>query len=81
MIIFSFQSTKEPDMFGYTVEASGPKLPLDGGPWRRFAPRGVLQVGPSDVPPQFIQSGPIFDGIKSEGYYVMRGATDDSDVQ
>lgn len=69
MNLYIFNSTKDPNVLGFTVDQSGSNLPPDIGPWT--ASHGsVMPAGVKGVAYE-----PILAAIKRDGFYIARSAT------
>jgi hypothetical protein len=69
MNLHLFRSGKEPDMFGFTPDATGADLPAELAPWTRSG-EGVAQQAWPIEGARYIQFAPIFDAVGHDGYYV-----------
>ena len=74
MILHIFKSGREPDVSGYTADASGVNLPSALGPWMR-SEKGPLEIDPDTSAPGIGASGPVIAGVERDGFYVARSET------
>ena len=70
MKLHVFRSGREPDVFGFTPDATGMNLPAEYGPW--IALKGAMEVVPTASLVGVGASGPVFAGIERDGFYVAR---------
>jgi hypothetical protein len=68
MQVFTFRSTKDANLFGFTTDSSGRNLPIALGPWK---PDGQAMPLGGDVSGLNCQA--IVDGIRTDGFYVTKG--------
>ena len=79
MKVYVFQSGKEPDLVGFTVDATGANLPADLAPWTAWTPseaEAAIETEPdaaaaTDIGP----SAPALAAIERDGFHVLRAET------
>lgn len=62
-----FQSTKTPEMFGFTVVADGTNLPIENGPWEPAGDAIPLGITMASTSPAIVQQ------IECNGYALVKG--------
>ena len=79
MTISLFRSTKEPDVFGFTVDPTGSNLPAQFGPWQS-AGDGTAAMSYAEMNLDGLAlSNPVMRAVKQNGFYLTRsGLTDTS---
>jgi hypothetical protein len=78
MKIYLFQSTRELDVFGFTSDETGGRLPAELGPWTwtRSGERGTLETeSDTETPAGHGSSDPMMAAIERDGFYVARSET------
>ena len=77
MTITLFRSTKEPDVFGFTVDPTGSNLPAQLGPWQSAGAGTVATSYAETNLDGLALSDPVMRAIKQDGFYLTRsGVTD-----
>jgi hypothetical protein len=69
MTLHVFQSSKMPELFGFTIDASGANLPAEGGPWEGTGddlPLGTTMASTSPL---------IAQQIEQYGFALVKGHT------
>ena len=69
MNLFRFRSSKVPSVYAFTSDGAGAALPQNLAPWLQTS-RGSQQVAEPFGTPQHVQSGPIYDAIQRDGFYL-----------
>jgi hypothetical protein len=72
MAIFLFRSTKEPDVFGFTIDPTGSNLPEDQGPWQKAGNASSAQSYAGTSLDGLAMSDPIIKAVENDGYYLAR---------
>lgn len=66
-----FQSEVDPEVFGFTQDASGQNLPTRFAPWRKTNQGGSLYLGAGESSAQLGASDPVIRAVESQGYYLV----------
>jgi len=69
MLVYSFHSGADREVYGFTQDATGANLPAQYAPWH---PHGSHNINPGDGPRIGVDSGAILAGIQANGYYLVR---------
>src|SRR3954447_11236727 len=72
MTITLFRSTKEPDVFGFTVDPTGSNLPAQLGPWQSAGAGTVATSYAETNLDGLALSDPVMRAIKQNGFYLTR---------
>lgn len=79
MKVYIFQSGKEPDMVGFTVDATGANLPLYLAPWNAWTPseaEAAIETETDTAAATDIgYSAPALAAIERDGFHVLRAET------
>ncbi len=67
MIVYAFNSTQNPKVYGFTADASGANLPDDQAPWIPVKSMEMLPGEPSRIG---LDAHAVLMGIADNGYYV-----------
>jgi hypothetical protein len=75
MKIHIFQSLTDPEVFGFTADLTGEKLPRNFGPWRLAGKRAVRQVGLAEnLDGNNRASVSLIRAVKRDGFYLVHSA-------
>ena len=66
-----FQSGSDPDLFGFTADASGANLPDRFKPWQKIG--NALNVRRGEAVTSVGSASVIIDAVKRDGFYLARG--------
>jgi hypothetical protein len=69
MLVYSFQSGQDSEVYGFTLDSSGSNLPALYAPWHAH---GTHDINPNDGPRIGVSSSDILGGIQRDGYYLVR---------
>ena len=72
MVTFMFRSVKEPDVFGFTADASGGNLPGELGPWRRAGVGTAARSYAGGSLDGLASSDPVIKAVERDGFYLAR---------
>jgi hypothetical protein len=72
MKIHIFRSNRQPDVFGFTGDATGANLPAALGPWDQSTCGGALEAGSGAALAGIGSSGPVVAAIAQEGFFIAR---------
>lgn len=75
MKLHIFQSSREPDVFGFTADEAGNNLPSEFSPWLEPGNGGETETSLGSSMMRDGSSGPIFTAIQRDGFYVARSET------
>jgi hypothetical protein len=67
-----FRSTKEPDIFGFTVDPTGSNLPDEFGPWRKAGEGSVARTHGGNGLDGLASSDPVTKMVEKQGFYLAR---------
>jgi hypothetical protein len=71
MRFYLFQSGSDPDLFGFTADASGANLPDQLKPWQKIG--GALNVYRGEAVTSVGSASVIIDAVQRDGFYLARG--------
>jgi hypothetical protein len=77
MKINLFQSRSDPEVFGFTADFTGEKLPRNFGPWRLAGKRAARQVRLAENLDGNRASAPLIRAVKRDGFYLVHSAPED----
>jgi hypothetical protein len=67
-----FQSDLDPEVFGFTQDATGQNLPERYAPWRKSSRGGSLYLGAGESSAQLGSDGdPVIQAVQTQGYYLV----------
>ena len=69
MMLHIFQSAKMPEIYGFTVDATGTNLPVEDGPWEIAGNAIPLGTTMASTSPEIAQQ------IERNGYALVKGST------
>jgi hypothetical protein len=71
MTINLFQSVTDPEVFGFTRDATGQNLPGKFGPWRKSSQGGSLYLGIGESSAQLGSHDPVVRAVQTQGFYLV----------
>jgi hypothetical protein len=74
MKINLFQSHTDPEVFGFTADSTGEKLPRNFGPWRLAGKRAARQVRLAENLDGTRSSVSLIRAVKRDGFYLVHSA-------
>jgi hypothetical protein len=66
-----FQSTVDPEIFGFTRDADGANLPARYAPWRKSGQGGSLYLGIGESSAELSTADPVIRAVQTQGFYVV----------
>jgi hypothetical protein len=66
-----FQSAADPDVFGFTRDATGQNLPERFAPWRKSSQGGSLYLGIGESSAQLGTDDPVVRAVQTRGFYLV----------
>lgn len=66
-----FQSDVDPEVFGFTRDATGQNLPVRFAPWRKASQRGSLYLGSGECSAQLGSADPVVQAVQTHGFYLV----------
>lgn len=66
-----FQSEADPEIFGFTRDATGQNLPERFAPWRKSSNGGSLYLGVGECSVQLGASDPVIRAVQTHGFYIV----------
>jgi hypothetical protein len=66
-----FQSDLDPEVFGFTRDATGQNLPETFAPWKRSSRGGSLYLGVGESSDQLSSGDPVIRAVQTQGYYLV----------
>lgn len=71
MIVHLFMSGIDPDVVGFTTDASGANLPPQFAPWQQSG--SAMQIGSGEVIAGVASSDAVIRGVQRDGHHLVRG--------
>jgi hypothetical protein len=71
MMINLFQSAVDPEVFGFTRDATGQNLPAKFAPWRKSSHGGSLYLGIGESSAELGAVDPVIRAVQAQGYYLV----------
>jgi hypothetical protein len=71
MMINLFQSAVDPEVFGFTQDATGENLPAKFAPWRKSSQGGSLYLGIGESSAQLGSVDPVIRAVETQGFYLV----------
>jgi hypothetical protein len=75
MMINLFQSDSDPEVFGFTEDATGQNLPARFAPWRKSNRGGSLYLGVGESSAQLRSGDPVIRAVETQGFYLVGTAS------
>lgn len=66
-----FQSATDPEVFGFTRDATGENLPAKFAPWRKSDHGGSLYLGIGESSAQLGAGDPVIRAVQTQGFYLV----------
>ena len=66
-----FQSAADPEVFGFTRDATGQNLPEKFAPWRKSDRGGSLYLGIGESSAQLGPADPVVRAVQTQGFYLV----------
>jgi hypothetical protein len=66
-----FQSDLNPEVFGFTRDATGQNLPDKFAPWRKSSKGGALYLGVGESSAQLGSDDPVIRAVQTQGFYLI----------
>lgn len=66
-----FQSATDPEVFGFTQDATGQNLPEKFAPWRKSNQGGSLYLGIGESSAQLGADDPVVRAVQTQGFYLV----------
>ncbi|HEX4369398.1 MAG TPA: hypothetical protein VH023_21355 [Rhodopila sp.] len=66
-----FQSAADPEVFGFTQDATGQNLPEKFAPWRKSSQAGSLYLGIGESSAQLGAGDPVIRAVRARGFYLV----------
>ncbi|HEY4171902.1 MAG TPA: hypothetical protein VGM42_02660 [Rhodopila sp.] len=66
-----FQSAADPEVFGFTRDATGQNLPEKFTPWRKSTQGGSLYLGIGESSAQLGAGDPVIRAVQTQGFYLV----------
>jgi hypothetical protein len=66
-----FRSDLDPEVFGFTRDATGRNLPEQFAPWRKSGRGGSLYLGLGESSDQLSSKDPVIRGVQTQGFYLV----------
>lgn len=66
-----FQSAANPEVFGFTQDATGENLPAQYAPWRKSSKGGSLYLGAGEYSAQLGSDDPVIRAVQTQGFYLV----------
>jgi|tagenome__1003787_1003787.scaffolds.fasta_scaffold20104194_2 hypothetical protein len=67
MLVYVFNSTQNPKLYGFTADATGANLPSENGPWILFK---SLKMNAGEKGRIGVDTDAVLMGISDRGYYL-----------
>jgi hypothetical protein len=71
MMINLFQSGVDPEVFGFTQDATGRNLPERFAPWTKSSKGGSLYLGVGESSAQLGSDDPVIRAVQTKGFYLV----------
>jgi hypothetical protein len=71
MIINLFQSAADPQVFGFTRDATGQNLPPKFAPWQKSSQGGSMYLGIGESSSQLGSGDPVIRAVQTQGFYLV----------
>ena len=66
-----FQSAVDPEVFGFTQDATGENLPAKFAPWRKSSQGGSLYLGIGESSAELGSVDPVIRAVQTQGFYLV----------
>jgi hypothetical protein len=66
-----FQSDLDPEVFGFTQDATGRNLPGKFAPWRKSSQGASLYLGAGETSAQLGSGDPVIRAVQTQGFYLV----------
>jgi hypothetical protein len=71
MMINLFQSAVDPEVFGFTRDATGQNLPAQFAPWRKSSQGGSLYLGIGESSAALGSADPVIRAVQTQGFCLV----------